>query len=123
MLRPSFAVPVGVGVLGLVLLPWVPLVGVVVLLFTFFLTYQTATLRIVFTESAFEVTRRGQVLVAFPYADWLDWRIFWPPLPVLFYFREVKSIHFIPMLFDRAELEAGLLRFVGKHELEDHSGS
>jgi hypothetical protein len=34
--------------------------------------------------------------------------IFWSPVPILFYFREVNSIHFLPMLFQSAALRTQL---------------
>lgn len=65
-----------------------------------FLLFQTATIRLQFTETGLDVCRSGKLLRRFPYSDWLTWRIFWQPVPILFYFREVKSIHFLPILFD-----------------------
>ncbi|HBB34665.1 MAG TPA: DUF3119 domain-containing protein, partial [Cyanobacteria bacterium UBA9273] len=37
-----------------------------------------------------------------------NWRIFWPQLPILFYFKEIKSIHFLPILFDPKQLNTCL---------------
>ena len=44
----------------------------------------------------------------FPYADWLGWKLFWSALPVLFYFREHRSIHLLPVLFDATSLREQL---------------
>jgi Protein of unknown function (DUF3119) len=75
-------------------------VGVPVLLFAIFLGIQAATLRLHFTASALEIYRGQTRIRCFPYADWYYWEIYWPAVPILFYFREVNSIHFLPMLFD-----------------------
>lgn len=98
-LTPSYALPLGLlGVgLGVMLLNlWT---GFGVLVFALFLTFQAIAIRLVFTETALEVYRRNQRLRCFPYQEWAQWRIFWPQLPILFYFREVNSIHFLPIIF------------------------
>ena len=80
------------------LLSWIA--AAVVVLFGCFLMLQTALLRLRFEAEALVVTRSGDEIRRFPYSDWMGWRVFWPAVPVLFYFREVNSIHFLPMLFD-----------------------
>ena len=65
-----------------------------------FLTIQTFIIRLQFSESALSVLRSGKVIRSFPYSDWLNWEIFWQPVPILFYFKEVNSIHFLPIIFD-----------------------
>ena len=99
-LQPRFWVPLGVVGLGLAcgLLSWIA--AAVVVLFGCFLMLQTALLRLRFEAEALVVTRSGDEIRRFPYSDWMGWRVFWPAVPVLFYFREVNSIHFLPMLFD-----------------------
>ena len=77
-------------------------------LFGLFLLVQTLTLTLRFTESALDVYRGNTVIRHFPYADWQHWEIFWDPIPVLFYFCEVNSIHFLPMLFNSSELRTCL---------------
>jgi hypothetical protein len=69
---------------------------------------QAAVLRLCFTADALVVERAGQAIRRFPYADWQGWRLFWGPLPVLFWFREVRSIHLLPMLFDARGLQEQL---------------
>jgi hypothetical protein len=66
--------------------------------FGLFLLVQTLTLTLRFTDSALEVYRRETVIRTFPYAEWQHWDIFWKPVPVLFYFREINSIHFLPII-------------------------
>ncbi len=79
-----------------------------VLVFGLFLLYQTKTLRLVFTDQALEVYRGNAQIRCFPYADWQTWEIFWSPVPILFYFREVNSIHFLPVLFNPEALRSQL---------------
>ena len=88
---------------GVLLLVWWPAAAGLGL-FGLFLLLQTALLRLRFEPEALVVLRQGVEIRRFPYGDWLSWRVFWPPVPVLFYFREVHSIHFLPMLFDATAL-------------------
>ena len=103
-LSPSYRIPlflmVGAGTLTLVSL-W--LAGAIAL-FGLFLTIQTILIRLQFTHEALNVLRSGKVIRSFPYSEWLNWEIFWSPIPILFYFREVNSIHFLPIIFDSKTL-------------------
>lgn len=112
-LQPRFWVPLGVVGLGLAcgLLSWIA--AAVVVLFGCFLMLQTALLRLRFEAAALVVTRSGDEIRRFPYSDWMGWRVFWPAVPVLFYFREVNSIHFLPMLFDANALIEQLTTRIG----------
>ena len=112
-LQPRFWVPLGVMGLGLAcgLLSWIA--AAVVVLFGCFLMLQTALLRLRFEAEALVVTRSGDEIRRFPYSDWMGWRVFWPAVPVLFYFREVNSIHFLPMLFDANALIEQLTTRIG----------
>jgi len=107
-LTPSYTLPIAIVVIGIAIVLLQPWVGGIIALFGLFLLVQTATLRLVFTETALELYRGETQLRHFPYQDWQNWRIFWSKLPILFYFREVKSIHFVPILFDPATLNACL---------------
>lgn len=107
-LKPSYRLP---GCLAIAALPllWLQVwVAAGVLLFALFLAVQAATLRLQFTETALDIYRGDALIRHFPYQDWQNWRIFWSPIPVLFYFKEVKSIHFLPILFDPLSLQACL---------------
>lgn len=107
-LAPSYAIPLGFVTLalpGFLLQPWI---SGAIALFGLFLMIQALTLRLRFTAIALDVYRGSQRLRHFPYQDWQNWAIFWPPLPILFYFKEVKSIHFLPILFDPRQLRACL---------------
>jgi hypothetical protein len=84
--------------------------GAITGLFGLFLLVQVLTLTLRFTDSALEVYRRETVIRHFPYAEWQHWDIFWSPVPVLFYFREVNSIHFLPILFSPSQLRSCLER-------------
>jgi len=75
-----------------------------------FLLLQTALLRLRFAADALLVSRGDTVIRRFPYDAWISWRVWWPALPVLFYFREQKSIHLLPMLFDATALRQELER-------------
>ncbi|MEM6350528.1 MAG: DUF3119 family protein [Cyanobacteria bacterium P01_D01_bin.14] len=108
VLTPSFRLPLGLGAIALPVFFLQPWVGGVLALLALFLAVQTTRIRLAFTATALEV-RQGQTLLRqFPYADWRIWTIFWPPLPILFYFREVNSIHFLPVLFNPGELRSQL---------------
>ncbi|MEB3276815.1 MAG: DUF3119 family protein [Cyanobacteriota bacterium] len=113
-LAPRYWLPLLVLILGLAALPlqrlWGPALwlSLVVSLFGLFLCLQSALLRLTFTADALLVARQDTLLRRFPYSDWLEWTLFWPGLPVLFYFREQKSIHLLPMLFDARALQQQL---------------
>jgi hypothetical protein len=99
-LPPNFVL--AIALIGLALLiafvqVWV---GLAIGLFGLFLLIQTALIRLKFSETALEVYRGSTQIRQFPYQDWQNWQIFWTGLPILFYFREVNSIHFLPILFD-----------------------
>ncbi|MBU6229856.1 MAG: DUF3119 family protein [Cyanobacteria bacterium REEB459] len=109
-LSPHYPIPLVVLALALPLL-WLQLwLGIAVAIFGGFLLVQTLTLRLRFTSTALEVYRQQTQIRHFPYADWQYWQVFWLPVPILFYFREVNSIHFLPMLFKPAELISCLER-------------
>ena len=116
VLAPRFWVPLGVVLLGLAVLPlqllWGPSlwIGLVVSLFGLFLTLQSMLLRLSFTAEALLVLRQGTLLRRFAYGEWLGWKLFWPALPVLFYFRERRSLHLLPVLFDATALREQLAR-------------
>ncbi|TVS07490.1 MAG: DUF3119 family protein [Cyanobium sp. PLM2.Bin73] len=114
LLSPHYGVAVGVTGLGLACLALLPLwtgalwLALVVSLLGLFLVLQTALLRLEFNGEALLVRRGGQELRRFPYDAWLGWRLFWPGLPVIFYFREQQSIHLLPVLFNAASLREQL---------------
>lgn len=107
-LSPSYPIPIVVIVVALPLLAWNIWLGLAIGVFGLFLLLQTAIIRLKFTSTTMLVYRSGQEIRSFPYTEWEEWQIFWQPLPVLFYFREVKSIHFLPVLFDPQQLRSCL---------------
>ena len=115
-LQPSYSIPIVLiagGILGVgvsLVTAWLPLVIVasVLVLFGLFLLYQATTLRLVFTDQNLDIYRGENRIRQFPYQDWEVWDIFWSPAPILFYFREVNSIHFLPILFSPAMLRSQL---------------
>jgi len=117
-LEPRYWVPLGISLLGPLLLPLVPLWSparwLVLLLVAFggFLLLQSALLRLVFEPEALVVLRQQQEIRRFPYQEWTGWRLFWPSLPILLYFREVRSVHLLPVLFDATALRQQLERRV-----------
>eukprot|EP00274_Cyanoptyche_gloeocystis_P003127 CAMPEP_0196655618 /NCGR_PEP_ID=MMETSP1086-20130531/5373_1 /TAXON_ID=77921 /ORGANISM="Cyanoptyche gloeocystis , Strain SAG4.97" /LENGTH=150 /DNA_ID=CAMNT_0041988029 /DNA_START=276 /DNA_END=728 /DNA_ORIENTATION=+ len=116
ILSPSYKLPVGLGIIDIVLAlndgP-LPLEGFILFLATF-LYIQATKLRLKFTQESMELISRKEdtgssvVVRSFPYQDWLNWVVFWPAFPLVFYWKETKSPHFMPMLFDPDELKACL---------------
>ncbi|ALF51893.1 glycerol dehydrogenase [Nostoc piscinale CENA21] len=107
-LKPSYNIPV---VLVLAAIPIVivqPLVGGAIAVFGLFLLFQTVTLRLQFTATDLDIYRGEKLIRRFPYREWQNWRIFWNSFPVLFYFKEINSIHFLPILFDPNTLKTCL---------------
>ena len=107
-LAPSYAIPITLILAAMPLFFLNAWVGGAIAVFALFLLIQTATLRLYFTETALDIYRGESLLRQFPYADWQNWQIFWFNVPVLFYFKEVKSIHFLPILFDAKMLRTCL---------------
>ena len=99
-LLPNFWLPIGLVLLALPLLLVQVWISGAIALFGLFLSIQAATLRLRFTPSDLDIYRGESLIRRFPYAEWQNWRIFWTPVPILFYFKEVNSIHFLPVLFD-----------------------
>lgn len=111
-LNPNYAIPVVLVLAGVPLI-WVqPIAAGVVSIFGLFLVYQAATIRLVFTATDLEVYRSQQMFRTFPYQDWQDWKVFWFGFPILLYFKEVKSIHFLPVLFDAQMLKTCLEKYI-----------
>jgi hypothetical protein len=103
-LAPDFKIP-GFLILSAVGFAWISLwLGGMIAILGLFLTIQTFLIRLQFTAQALNVLRSGKIIRSFPYSDWLNWEIFWSPVPILFYFKEVKSIHFLPIIFNAKTL-------------------
>ena len=107
-LAPSYKIPLILVGISLPLLWLQPILGLLLSVFGLFLLLQTVTNRLRFTPKDLEVYRSGNLIRSFPYEEWENWRIFWNPIPILFYFKEVKSIHFLPIIFDANTLKSCL---------------
>lgn len=107
-LAPSFRIPIAIAGFAIPVLFLNLWVGGAIALFGLFLLYQSATLRLTFTPTALEIYRGDTQIRDFPYVEWQTWEIFWSPVPILFYFREVNSIHFLPILFQPTQLRSQL---------------
>ncbi|CAK6697625.1 DUF3119 family protein [Synechococcus sp. CCY9201] len=128
VLAPRYWVSAGVVVLGIALLALQPLWGgvlwvtVAVALFGLVLALQTALLRLQFAPAELLVWRGSTCIRRFPYAEWIAWRLYWPPVPVIFYFREQRSIHLLPMLFEAEALAEQLRRHLPHLSPETSAG-
>ena len=120
VLPPNYSMSLGLGAIALPITVWQPWQGGPLVLLAAFLGLQTTRIRLVFTARELEVRLGDRLLRQFPYAEWSNWTIFWRPVPILFYFREVNSIHFLPILFSPSELTAQLTQHV---PLGHHSAS
>ncbi|MEY4360639.1 MAG: hypothetical protein RLZZ631_2125 [Cyanobacteriota bacterium] len=112
ILAPRVWLPLAVVALGLASLLLNLWLALLVSLFGLFLLIQSQVLRLQFSADALLVWRGETVLRRFPYSEWISWILFWGPIPVLFYFREQQSIHFLPVLFDATSLREQLDRHV-----------
>lgn len=111
-LKPSYKLPFAIIIGGLLLLFLQKILAVVVILFGIFLTIQANLIKLKFTDETLEVYRQDTKIRSFPYDEWQNWAIFWQPLPILFYFKEVKSIHFLPIIFDDVALKNSLEKYI-----------
>jgi hypothetical protein len=108
ILAPRPWLPLAVVALGIACLLLNVWAALVVSLLGLFLLLQSQLLRLQFSDEALLVWSGNQVLRRFPYSEWLGWTLFWGPVPVLFYFRERRSIHLLPVLFDATALREQL---------------
>lgn len=112
-LTPSYTLPIVLVIAAIPLLLFSVWIGGAIpfgiaslhALFGLFLLFQAATLRLQFSETALDIYRGETLIRNFPYQDWQNWQIFWHKVPILFYFKEVNSIHFLPILFDPKTLK------------------
>lgn len=107
-LKPSYNIPIVLMAAGITIAFAQIWVGGIVAIFGAFLLIQALTLRLQFTATDLDIYRLGDRIRRFPYAEWSNWEIFWTRVPILFYFKEVKSIHFLPIIFDPRTLQSEL---------------
>lgn len=114
-LAPSYTIPI-VLVFAAIPFLWIQVwVSLAIAVFGVFLLFQTVLIRLKFTPTDLEVYRGETMIRTFPYREWQNWEIFWLGVPILFYFREVKSIHFLPIIFDPKMLRACLEQRIPKN--------
>ncbi|GAB4533444.1 MAG: DUF3119 family protein [Pleurocapsa sp.] len=115
-LSPSYKLPILI-IIGALPLFWVQIwLAGAIALFGLFLVVQTALIRLKFTTTALDIYRSDKMIRRFPYDEWLNWEIFFPPVPILFYFREVNSIHFLPIIFDPKALSDCLQKYCSRKQ-------
>lgn len=107
-LKPSYNIPLVLVIAAIPMLVVQPWVAGAIALFGLFLMFQAVTLRLLFTPTDLDIYRGEKLIRRFPYEEWQNWRIFWNSIPILFYFKEVKSIHFLPILFNPNTLKTCL---------------
>ncbi len=107
-LAPSYTIPLILIIAAIPIAAIQLWVGLGIGIFGLFLSIQTALIRLEFTSTALDVYRSNQLIRTFPYTEWETWQIFWQPVPILFYFKEVNSIHFLPIIFDAQMLRTCL---------------
>ena len=110
-LSPSYRIPIFLVIFSIPLLVVNFWVAIIISIFGLFLMFQTIAIRLKFTSNALDVYYSEKKIRSFPYQEWSNWRIFWQPIPILFYFREVKSIHFLPIIFDSKTLISCLEKY------------
>ncbi len=103
-LAPNYRIPIFLVISAIPLFLVNIIVAAVISLLGLFLMFQTVAIRLQFSQTALDVRRSGKVIRSFPYSAWSNWRIFWQPVPILLYFREINSIHFLPIIFDAKTL-------------------
>ncbi len=120
LLKPMHRLPLIIVLLGIPLfLADIPnFVGISISTFGLFLLIQSFTLKVKITSEDFIVLQLGKELRRFPFKNWLAWRIFFPQLPGILYFRETASPHLLPILFDIDILKSQLESRVGSLEIK-----
>ena len=118
-ISPSFGLPIIILILSFMLLflnigSWPTIVSAS---FSFFLLLQSFTLRIKITNEAFIVLQLGKEIRTFPFKNWISWKLFFPRIPVIFYFREKSSPHLLPVIFNPEQLKKELLKKVESLEI------
>ena len=120
ILSPSYRLPIFIIFIGLLFLitPFHPWPTILISSFGFFLLLQSFTLKLKFTKNDLIVIQLGNELRRFPFKKWIAWRIIFPQLPGLLYFREEASPHLLPILFDVNSLREQLRLRVKDLEIE-----
>jgi Protein of unknown function (DUF3119) len=99
-LAPNYTIPIVLIAVAIPIAGFQLWAGAAIGVFGLFLSIQTAIIKLEFTTTTLNVYRGSTIVRTFPYGEWENWQIFWQPVPILFYFKEVNSIHFLPIIFD-----------------------
>ena len=113
---PLLIIFTGFSILLTPLTTWIP---ISIISFGLFLLIQSFTLKLKFTKKDLVVLQLGKEIRSFPFDQWLSWKIFFPKLPGILYFREKASPHLLPILFDESSLESQLKLRVGSLEIKN----
>lgn len=113
-LAPNYRIPFVIIIGGIALSLLQIILGAIVTLFGIFLLIQANIIKLKFTSIELEVYRGEKKIRTFPYIEWENWEIFWQPVPILLYFKEVNSIHFLPIIFDVVTLRECLEKYCQK---------
>ncbi|WP_373480145.1 DUF3119 family protein [Geminocystis sp.] len=118
-LAPNYNIPIVIIIGGIALSLWLWIIGLVVTVFGVFLLIQANLIKLTFTPVSLDVYRGEKKIKTFPYSEWENWVIFWQPVPILLYFKEVKSIHFLPIIFDVNTLRECLEKYCSQNNKLD----
>jgi hypothetical protein len=99
-LAPNYIIPIVIVVAAVPIALVQIWFGLGIGVFGLFLAIQASIIKLEFTTTTLNVYRSNTIIRTFPYSEWENWVIFWQPVPILFYFKEVNSIHFLPVIFD-----------------------
>jgi hypothetical protein len=110
-LKPSYNIPIVLVMAAIPLTIFQPVVGIAIALFGLFLMFQAVLIKLQFTPTALAIYRSDKLIRRFPYQEWENWAIFWRPVPILLYFKEIKSIHFLPIIFEPKTLRECLEKY------------
>lgn len=110
-LAPSYKIPIFLIAIAIPLAFFSITAAIILSVLGLFLMFQAVKIRLQFTPTALDVYNSQSLLRHFPYDEWSNWRIYWQPVPILFYFREVNSIHFLPIIFDPKTLISCLEKY------------
>lgn len=110
-LKPSYNIPVILVLIAIPVTIFQPFLGIAIAVFGLFLMFQAVLIKLQFTDTTLNVYRGDKLIRRFPYQEWQNWVIFWQPVPILLYFKEVKSIHFVPIIFDAKTLKECLEKY------------
>ena len=113
-LKPSYNLPIVLILLGIAVNLWQTAFGITILAIGLFLLIQSFIIKLKFTPTSLEVCRGQTVIRTFPYSDWQNWEIYFTAVPILFYFKEVKSIHFLPIIFNPEQLQSCLEKYCSR---------